>query len=93
MIMEPLAIAGALLGAFLNKLLKEEVLVVMLVLLLSFTAYNTLKKAVKMYKIESIHILKQHQKESELAAMATNKEVHHESESEYNLFGLRIYFL
>ena len=85
MIMEPLTIAGALLGAFLNKLLKEEVLVVMLVLLLSFTAYNTLKKAMKMYKIESIHILKQQQKESELAAMAANKEVHHESESEYNL--------
>merc|ERR1712137_1099034 len=57
----------------------------MLVLLLSFTAYNTLKKAMKMYKIESIHILKQQQKESELAAMAANKEVHHESESEYNL--------
>ena len=54
LIMEPLTIAGALIGAFLNKLLREEVLAVMLVLLLSFTAYNTLKKAIKMYKRESL---------------------------------------
>lgn len=54
LIMEPLTIAGALIGAFLNKLLREEVLAIMLVLLLSFTAYNTLKKATKMYKKESL---------------------------------------
>ena len=53
LVMEPLTIAGALLGAFLNKLLPETFLVVMLVLLLSFTANNTLKKALKMYAIES----------------------------------------
>jgi len=53
LVMEPLTIAGALIGAFLNKLLPEGLLVVMLVLLLSFTAYNTLKKAFKMYGVES----------------------------------------
>eukprot|EP00934_Nitzschia_sp_Nitz4_P008185 Nitzschia sp. Nitz4//scaffold102_size76354//36818//38526//NITZ4_005633-RA/size76354-snap-gene-0.126-mRNA-1//1//CDS//3329532252//8175//frame0 len=53
LVMEPLTIAGALMGAFLNKILPELFLTVMLVLLLSFTAYNTLKKALKMYKAES----------------------------------------
>merc|ERR1719343_171221 len=53
LVMEPLTIAGALLGAFLNKILPEQFLSFMLVLLLSFTAYKSLKKAVKMYKTES----------------------------------------
>ena len=59
LVMEPLTIGGALIGAFLNKVLPEELLVVMLVLLLSFTAYNTLTKAVKMYKKETKEIMKQ----------------------------------
>eukprot|EP00980_Cylindrotheca_fusiformis_P028846 scaffold22658_cov214-Cylindrotheca_fusiformis.AAC.2 len=54
LVMEPLTIAGALIGAFLNKVLPETFLVTMLVILLSFTAYNTLKKAIKMYKLETI---------------------------------------
>lgn len=53
LVMEPLTIAGALIGAFLNKVLPEQLLTFMLVLLLSFTAYNSLKKAIKMYKAES----------------------------------------
>ena len=53
LVMEPLTIAGALMGAFLNKILPEQFLTFMLVLLLSFTAYNSLKKAVKMYRKES----------------------------------------
>lgn len=59
LVMEPLTIAGALIGAFLNKLLPEGLLVVMLVLLLSFTAHNTLTKAMKMYKKESKEIARQ----------------------------------
>ena len=85
MIMEPLTIAGALMGAFLNKLLREEVLVVMLVLLLSFTAYNTLKKAIKMYKIESIQIARQRVKESELTVMASRNATVDEVEAENGL--------
>jgi len=85
MIMEPLTIGGALIGAFLNKLLREEVLVVMLVLLLSSTAYTTLQKATKMYKIENIHIAKQKLKESELAAMRSEQGTEQESESEFHL--------
>jgi hypothetical protein len=85
MIMEPLTIGGALIGAFLNKLLREEVLVVMLVLLLSSTAYTTLQKATKMYKIENVHIAKQKIKESELAAMRSEQGTEQESESEFHL--------
>ena len=57
LVMEPLTIAGALIGAFLNKLLPEAILVVSLVALLSFTAYKTLIKAVRMYKAETRAIL------------------------------------
>jgi Predicted permeases len=85
LIMEPLTIAGALMGAFLNKLLREEVLVVMLVLLLSFTAYNTLKKAMKMYRIESIHLARERQKENELTAMKMENLIEEEAEAEDEL--------
>ena len=76
LVMEPLTIAGALMGAFLNKLLPERLLVFLLVLLLSFTAYNTLKKAVKMYKIESRKLREQGYKadgtkESELTVISS----------------------
>mmetsp|Transcript_16709 Transcript_16709/g.25240 ORF Transcript_16709/g.25240 Transcript_16709/m.25240 type:complete len:562 (-) Transcript_16709:41-1726(-) len=60
LVMEPLTIGGALLGAFLNKVLPDAFIVVMLVVLLSFTAYKSLTKAMKMYKLETLH-MKQHQ--------------------------------
>lgn len=56
LIMEPLTIAGALMGAFLNKILRERFLASMLVVLLSYTSYNTLKKAIKMYKLETLKL-------------------------------------
>lgn len=59
LVMEPLTIGGSLIGAFLNKLLPENLLVIMLVLLLGFTANNTLTKAMKMYKKESEAIAKE----------------------------------
>lgn len=79
LVMEPLTIAGALIGAFLNKLLPESVLTVMLVILLSFTAYTSLTKAIKMYKIESKHLREQGiredgTKESELTRLAHKDE-------------------
>ena len=85
--MEPLTIAGALLGAFLNKLLPEGLLVVMLVLLLSFTANNTLKKAFKMYGVESRALREQTgaradgTKESELTKMVHDKEEEDDEEA------------
>jgi uncharacterized membrane protein YfcA len=53
LVMEPLTIGGALMGAFLNKLLPETLLVTMLIILLTFTAYNTIKKALILYAKES----------------------------------------
>lgn len=52
-VMEPPTLAGALIGANLNKMLPENVIAIMLVLLLSFTSYNTLMKARKMYQKET----------------------------------------
>jgi uncharacterized membrane protein YfcA len=56
--MEPSTLAGALIGANLNKILSETVIAVMLVLLLSFTAYSTLKKAMTLYKKETVELMK-----------------------------------
>jgi len=53
LVMEPLTIGGALGGALLNKVLPESVLVVLLVLVLSATAYKTLSKGVALYKKET----------------------------------------
>jgi len=57
MIMEPLTILGSLFGANLNKLLPEKAIVVLLVILLSLTAYKTLKKAVKLHETETYSML------------------------------------
>ena len=87
LVMEPLTIAGALIGAFLNKLLPEGLLVVMLVLLLSFTAYNTLKMAFKMYGVESRALKEQTgaradgTKESELTKMVHDQEEEDDEEA------------
>mmetsp|Transcript_31492 Transcript_31492/g.64879 ORF Transcript_31492/g.64879 Transcript_31492/m.64879 type:complete len:560 (-) Transcript_31492:295-1974(-) len=91
LVMEPLTIAGALMGAFLNKLLPEALLVVSLVALLSFTAYTTLKKAIRMYKTEtramlaergSARVREDGTKESELTRIAREQEEEQEEEEE-----------
>lgn len=78
LVMEPLTIAGALIGAFLNKLLPERLLVLMLVLLLSFTAHNTLTKAMKMYKKETKEIMRERLREesvlTEMVRLESNQE-------------------
>lgn len=51
--MEPLTILGSLFGTNLNKLLRETVIVVLLVVLLSLTAYKTLAKAIKLHQTET----------------------------------------
>jgi len=90
LVMEPLTIAGALMGAFLNKILPETFLVTMLVLLLSFTAYNTLKKAVKMYKLETIKMREQGfkpdgSKESELTQIKNEEKAEDQAASSNDL--------
>jgi len=51
--MEPLTIFGAVVGAYVNKVLPEYLLVSMLVLLLTATAIRTLKKGVKLFRKET----------------------------------------
>ncbi|KAL7449155.1 hypothetical protein ACHAWC_001245 [Mediolabrus comicus] len=82
LVMEPLTIAGALIGAILNKLLPEALLVISLVALLSFTAYTTLKKAIRMYKAETraMKLAARGDGESELTRMAREMEEEEENE-------------
>ena len=56
LIMEPLTLFGAIAGTYLNKILGQKVLLVLLVLLLSVIAHNTLKKARKMHHAEELYI-------------------------------------
>jgi len=53
LVMEPLTIAGALVGSFLNKILPEWILTLLLVLLLGATSVRTMKKGLKVYKRET----------------------------------------
>eukprot|EP00540_Astrosyne_radiata_P020084 CAMPEP_0116865202 /NCGR_PEP_ID=MMETSP0418-20121206/25266_1 /TAXON_ID=1158023 /ORGANISM="Astrosyne radiata, Strain 13vi08-1A" /LENGTH=574 /DNA_ID=CAMNT_0004500547 /DNA_START=44 /DNA_END=1769 /DNA_ORIENTATION=- len=55
--MEPMTIAGALIGANLNKLLPEYIIVVLLLVVLAFTAFKTLKKAGQLYHKEQFDAL------------------------------------
>ena len=75
LVMEPLTIGGALVGAFLNKVLPSELLVIMLVLLLAFTAYTSLVQAVKMYKAETRQLLATY-RESELTRILEDETNH-----------------
>lgn len=58
LVMEPSTLIGALIGANLNKILSETVIAVMLVVLLTFTAYSTLKKAMRLYRKESAELMR-----------------------------------
>lgn len=58
LVMEPLTILGALIGTFIHKVLNEIIIVILLALLLSFIAYKTLAKAVKLYEKEDYVMVK-----------------------------------
>ena len=53
LVMEPLTIGGALVGSFVNKVLPEWLLTIMLVVLLVATAHRTMKKGWKLYAKET----------------------------------------
>lgn len=55
--MEPMTMAGALVGAEVNEFLPEIVVILLLLILLSITAYKTLMKAQKMYENETAQIV------------------------------------
>ena len=52
-LMEPLTLAGALVGGFVNKLAPEIVITVLLVILLYLTSDKTLRKGMKLYAKET----------------------------------------
>ena len=56
LIITPLTLLGAIGGTYLNRILDEKVLVVLLVFLLSLVALSTLKKARKMHHAEELYI-------------------------------------
>eukprot|EP01036_Dinobryon_divergens_P026734 gene26734-35414_t len=72
LVMEPITMAGAVIGAFMSVLLPEWLLVISLVALLAFTTWTTLEKGISQFKKES----KEHAaaKKSELAK-ATEKQL------------------
>lgn len=78
LVMEPLTMAGAITGAFASKLLPDWILTIMLVILLAFTTWTTLKKGIKDWEKESKHFANQtksllrqaEESELELAARA-----------------------
>jgi uncharacterized membrane protein YfcA len=53
LIMEPLTILGALFGSFLNRLLPEFILILMLAMVLAVTANRTMQKGFKLWSQES----------------------------------------
>lgn len=90
LVMEPLTIAGALIGAFLNKVLPELLLLVLLVILLSFTAYQSLEKGFQMYRKENKLLREQGlrpdgSKASELTKIVHNTEDENDDEAEERL--------
>jgi len=79
-------VGGALIGALLNKVLPELLLTVLLVLLLSFTAWESLKKAFKMYRKESeqfreLGLREDGTKESELTVVAQHEDDEQDDEA------------
>jgi len=55
-VMEPVILLGAIIGTYVNKILEGKTLVVLLVLLLSVIAHNTLKRARRMHQTEELYI-------------------------------------
>ena len=51
--MEPLTMFGAILGSYIGKILPDELLVLLLVLLLGATSHRTLKKGIKQWNDET----------------------------------------
>ena len=91
LVMEPLTIAGALIGAILNKVLPEFFIIVMLVLLLGFTANKTIRKGIQLHKEEEQQIttystIKKYKSPSkQLSALSVlNDDIHDDIDNDIN---------
>lgn len=78
--LEPMTIAGALIGVDLNKELPELALLVLMLLLLSITAQKTLAKAIKLYQKEEDEIKTHQDHATENTALISSKETHFDIE-------------
>ncbi len=54
LMMEPLTIGGALIGALVNKVIPEEILTILMVVLLGYISWRTISKGIEAYKIEAV---------------------------------------
>lgn len=52
MVMEPMTLAGTIIGVYLNVTFPAYLIIVFLVLLLAFSSYKTVKKGLKTYRLE-----------------------------------------
>ena len=78
--LEPMTIAGALIGVDLNKELPELALLVLMLLLLTITAQKTLAKAIKLHQKEEDEINSQQEHASEHTALIPPKGDHFDIE-------------
>ena len=72
LVMEPVTIGGAVVGSLINSFLNETTIVILLIMLLSFTAHKTLVKAHKLYQKET----------REMAIIATSSSTQQEEDDE-----------
>lgn len=89
LVMEPLTMAGAIVGAFITKVLPDWILVVSLVILLAFTTWKTLKKGFSQFKKESKYFedmkkselskaLEKHEEEDQTKGLLEDDKIAHE---------------
>jgi uncharacterized membrane protein YfcA len=78
-VMEPLTMAGAIVGAFIGKLLPDIILVTSLVALLAYTTHGTLQKAFSQYAKETKEL---ENASKSLLAQANDKEIEMVEEAE-----------
>lgn len=85
LVMEPLTAAGAILGAYMSKVLPDWFLALLLVILLGLTSYRTINKGLDQFKKESADAEKK--AKSELQQALQNKENEIELEQGAPLLG------
>eukprot|EP01038_Epipyxis_sp_PR26KG_P005986 gene5986-8243_t len=78
LVMEPLTMAGAVVGAIVSKVLPDWLLVISLVILLAYTTYTTLLKGIEQFKKETK--AKEFLKKSELSKAIIEDEENAETE-------------
>jgi uncharacterized membrane protein YfcA len=81
LVMEPLTAAGAIIGAYMSKVLPDWFLAILLVLLLGFTSYRTINKGISQFKKETAEREKSRKNELQDAIEQKEKEIEMEQAS------------